>query len=428
MEDINLSNSELLSIIKKKGNETCADCNEKNPLWCSINNGVLICPKCTRKHRKFGEKISKIKSLEVDEWDKDELMILQKGGNERFNNLIQEYKIPLIKENQEYKYYTKIADYYRKILKEEIKGNYINLNKPSLKEGIQKIVFEEKENITNENINKPENNYFENINEIPQNMIYYSHNDNDKINNNIINHPYIFAQNNQNLNKQQSNFSTNSFHQNNTYLNNQNQNSFQQNNININSPNQNVYQNVNYANQGYTNNNWNNIVNSINSFFSDVGKKISNTMKDYEIDKRINSTASYLANKGEEVANSEIVKNLAQSAEESFNTLKRKTNEIMNNNSYYNINNNETIQQEKKTELNLINNNDENNKIPNNNNEIKENNNSKEESNNEEIDGMIINQPKIHDIPNYKQNNLNDIYKPKEIKDDKNIEEIPLDI
>ena len=49
-------------------------------------------------------------------------------------------------------------------------------------------------------------------------MIYYSHNDNDKINNNIINHPYIFAQNNQNLNKQQSNFSTNSFHQNNTYL------------------------------------------------------------------------------------------------------------------------------------------------------------------------------------------------------------------
>ena len=41
---------------------------------------------------------------------------------------------------------------------------------------------------------------------------------------------------------------------------------------------------------------------------------------------------------------------------------------------------------------------------------------------------MIINQPKILDIPNYKQNNLNDIYKPKEIKDDKNIEEIPLDI
>ena len=86
-------------------------------------------------------------------------------------------------------------------------------------------------------------------------------------------------------------------------------------------------QNINYMNQSSVNNNWDNFVNSINSFFSDVGKKISNTMKDYEIDKKINSTAIYLANKGEEVANSEIVKNLTQSAEESFNTIKRKTNE-----------------------------------------------------------------------------------------------------
>ena len=69
MEEIDLSNPELSEIIKIPGNEICADCEEKNPRWSSINNGVLICSKCTRNHRKYGEKISKIKSLEVDEWN-----------------------------------------------------------------------------------------------------------------------------------------------------------------------------------------------------------------------------------------------------------------------------------------------------------------------------------------------------------------------
>ena len=100
MEEIDLSNPELSEIIKIPGNEICADCEAKNPRWSSINNGVLICAKCTRNHRKYGLKISKIKSLEVDEWENDEIKILKIGGNYRFNNLINEYNIPLTKENQ----------------------------------------------------------------------------------------------------------------------------------------------------------------------------------------------------------------------------------------------------------------------------------------------------------------------------------------
>ena len=109
------SDPELSFILNISGNEICADCNGKKPYWSSVNNGVLLCAKCTRKHRKYGNKISRIKSLEVDKWEKMEILLLKLGGNSRFNNLMNEYNIPLTKENQEYKYHTKIADYYRKI-------------------------------------------------------------------------------------------------------------------------------------------------------------------------------------------------------------------------------------------------------------------------------------------------------------------------
>ncbi len=82
--------------------------------------------------------------------------------------------IPLTKNNQEY--YTKIADYYRKLLEEEKKGNLINIEKPSLKEGIQKIDLNEvninyqnnNENTTNNSNNQNNNiNYY--IDEVEKN-------------------------------------------------------------------------------------------------------------------------------------------------------------------------------------------------------------------------------------------------------------------
>ncbi len=361
MEEIDLSNPELSEIIKIPGNEICADCEEKNPRWSSINNGVLICSKCTRKHRKYGEKISKIKSLEVDEWNNDEIKILKIGGNYRFNNLINEYNIPLTKENQEYKYYTKIAEYYRNSLKEEIKGNLSLVNRPSLKDGIKKIETEE-----NENIKKDDNNTFENINNINNNQNFSNYNiNNQKQNNNQFVNPFIntFGQNHQIiLNNNNNNLSQNNnlsnFHQQTNNINYNNNYNGQQNNYVNNSNNQ-----GNSFSQETLSHNWNNFVYSMGSFFNNVGKKISNTMKEYEIDKRLNLTANYLANKTEEVTNSEIFKSFAQTAEEGYNSIKRKANEIMdNNNLYYNINDN-IVEEERKSEIkidNLDNNNNQN--------------------------------------------------------------------
>ena len=169
--DLDLANDDLLPIVQIESNQICNDCGKNNPHWCSITNAVFICPSCVRTHKKFNKKISTIKSLEVDEWSKDEINILKLGGNDRFNKLIKSYNIPLTKDNKEYKYYTKAAQYYRDILLEESKNKDINnIKKPSLKEGIEILYQDEYLNLFNKNelndLNNINNNDTNNSNQI----------------------------------------------------------------------------------------------------------------------------------------------------------------------------------------------------------------------------------------------------------------------
>ncbi len=240
------SDPELSFILNISGNEICADCNGKKPYWSSVNNGVLLCAKCTRKHRKYGNKISRIKSLEVDKWEKMEILLLKLGGNSRFNNLMNEYNIPLTKENQEYKYHTKIADYYRKMLEEETKGKSISLEKPSLKDGIQKIEVNENDN---GNINF---NDIQNINNMQKDF---------NMNNNINNNQNNF---NQQFNRNYNNYS---------------------NNFN--------------RNEDSLSNNFSNLVFSMGSFFSNVGNTISTKVKDYNEEVRNSDIFKSLSKKAE---------------------------------------------------------------------------------------------------------------------------------
>jgi Arf-GAP with GTPase, ANK repeat and PH domain-containing protein 1/3/4/5/6/9/11 len=50
------------------GNDRCADCSAQQPQWASINLGTLICIECSGIHRKLGSHISKVRSLELDDW------------------------------------------------------------------------------------------------------------------------------------------------------------------------------------------------------------------------------------------------------------------------------------------------------------------------------------------------------------------------
>lgn len=38
------------------------------PVWCSVNLGILVCIECSGIHRNLGTHISKVRSLELDDW------------------------------------------------------------------------------------------------------------------------------------------------------------------------------------------------------------------------------------------------------------------------------------------------------------------------------------------------------------------------
>ena len=156
--ELDLANDDLLQIVQIESNQACNDCGKINPHWCSITNAVFLCPSCARIHKKFNKNISTIKSLEVDDWSKEEIQILKLGGNEKFTNLIKSYNIPLTKDNKEYKYYTKAAQYYRDILIAEAKGQDVkNIKKPSLREGIEILYQDDYLNLFNKNQSEENN-------------------------------------------------------------------------------------------------------------------------------------------------------------------------------------------------------------------------------------------------------------------------------
>ena len=59
-----LADKDWLPVIEV--NKICKDCGKKDPLWCLINNAILLCSTCARTHKKFNQNVSRIKSLEVD--------------------------------------------------------------------------------------------------------------------------------------------------------------------------------------------------------------------------------------------------------------------------------------------------------------------------------------------------------------------------
>ncbi|KAK4510225.1 Nudix hydrolase domain-containing protein [Mucor velutinosus] len=82
------ANTRLLSILREDtSNHYCVDCGAKNPDWCSLNLGVLLCIECSGIHRSLGTHISKIRSLTLDStsYTPDIVELLKSIGNERSN-------------------------------------------------------------------------------------------------------------------------------------------------------------------------------------------------------------------------------------------------------------------------------------------------------------------------------------------------------
>ncbi|XP_048006683.1 centaurin-gamma-1A-like [Leguminivora glycinivorella] len=69
------------------GNDKCADCGANDPDWASLNLGVLICIECSGIHRNLGSHISRVRSLDLDEWPLGHVSVMVSMGNSLANNI-----------------------------------------------------------------------------------------------------------------------------------------------------------------------------------------------------------------------------------------------------------------------------------------------------------------------------------------------------
>ncbi|KAH7882891.1 hypothetical protein F5I97DRAFT_145767 [Phlebopus sp. FC_14] len=75
----------LIELAMKPGNDICADCKARAPRWASYSLGIFICVHCASIHRKIGTHISKVKSITLDAWSKEQVEVMKEIGNVKSN-------------------------------------------------------------------------------------------------------------------------------------------------------------------------------------------------------------------------------------------------------------------------------------------------------------------------------------------------------
>ncbi|CAN9515253.1 unnamed protein product [Ophioblennius macclurei] len=77
----------LQAIRNAKGNGLCVDCEAPNPTWASLNLGALICIECSGIHRNLGTHLSRVRSLDLDDWPGELTQVLAAIGNATANSI-----------------------------------------------------------------------------------------------------------------------------------------------------------------------------------------------------------------------------------------------------------------------------------------------------------------------------------------------------
>ncbi|ESO93331.1 hypothetical protein LOTGIDRAFT_119478 [Lottia gigantea] len=108
----------LMQIVQKPGNNTCADCGDKDPEWASCNIGVFLCQECAGIHRSLGTD-SRVKSARLDNWDAEQVEYMDGVGNEKAKQKY-EYCVPVF-------YRRPKSNDYNFLKKEWILGKYQRL-------------------------------------------------------------------------------------------------------------------------------------------------------------------------------------------------------------------------------------------------------------------------------------------------------------
>uniref|UniRef100_A0A3Q3Q7K4 Arf-GAP domain-containing protein n=1 Tax=Monopterus albus TaxID=43700 RepID=A0A3Q3Q7K4_MONAL len=79
----------LSKMLREEDNKYCADCEAKGPRWASWNLGVFICIRCAGIHRNLGVHISRVKSVNLDQWTSEQIQSIQEMGNTKARQLYE---------------------------------------------------------------------------------------------------------------------------------------------------------------------------------------------------------------------------------------------------------------------------------------------------------------------------------------------------
>ncbi|XP_026120420.1 stromal membrane-associated protein 1-like isoform X6 [Carassius auratus] len=79
----------LSKMLREDDNKYCADCEAKGPRWASWNLGVFVCIRCAGIHRNLGVHISRVKSVNLDQWTPEQIQSVQNMGNTKARHLYE---------------------------------------------------------------------------------------------------------------------------------------------------------------------------------------------------------------------------------------------------------------------------------------------------------------------------------------------------
>ncbi|KAM6997512.1 stromal membrane-associated protein 1-like isoform 5-T5 [Tautogolabrus adspersus] len=79
----------LSKLLREDDNKYCADCEAKGPRWASWNLGVFMCIRCAGIHRNLGVHISRVKSVNLDQWTPEQIQSMVDMGNRRARQLYE---------------------------------------------------------------------------------------------------------------------------------------------------------------------------------------------------------------------------------------------------------------------------------------------------------------------------------------------------
>ncbi|XP_058855332.1 stromal membrane-associated protein 2-like isoform X2 [Acipenser ruthenus] len=91
VKDVDRYQAMLMTLLQEEANKFCADCRAKGPRWASWNLGVFICIRCAGIHRNLGVHISRVKSVNLDQWTQEQIQCIQEMGNAKAKRLYEGY-------------------------------------------------------------------------------------------------------------------------------------------------------------------------------------------------------------------------------------------------------------------------------------------------------------------------------------------------